>query len=62
MASKLKLWAKYILLRSIPTIVDRGDPKDAILAVVDAFEEDETPLEHEIQAKIAGRVCKKNGD
>ena len=47
------------LLRSIPTIVDRGDPKDAILAVVDAFEEDETPLEHEIQAKIAGRVCKR---
>lgn len=47
------------LLRSIPTIVERGDPKDAILAVVDAFEEDETPLEHEIQAKIAGRVCKR---
>lgn len=46
------------LIRSIPTIVDRGDPKDAILAVVDAFEEDETPLENEAQAKVAARVCK----
>ncbi|HBO34726.1 MAG TPA: DNA mismatch repair endonuclease MutL [Anaerolineaceae bacterium] len=46
------------LIRSIPMIVDRGDPKDAILAVVDAFEEDETPLENEAQAKIAARVCK----
>ena len=46
------------LIRSIPMIVDRGDPKDAILAVVNAFEEDETPLEHEAQARIAARVCK----
>ncbi len=46
------------LIRSIPTIVDRGDPKDAILAVVDAFEEDETPLENEAQARVAARVCK----
>jgi DNA mismatch repair protein MutL len=28
------------------------------LAVVDAFEEDETPLENEAQAKVAARVCK----
>ncbi|MFA5611739.1 MAG: DNA mismatch repair endonuclease MutL [Anaerolineaceae bacterium] len=47
------------LIRSIPTIVERGDPKDAILAVVDAFEEDETPLENEVRAKIAARVCKR---
>ncbi len=46
------------LIRSIPMIVDRGDPKDAILAVVDAFEEDETPLENEAQARVAARVCK----
>ncbi|MDD2522127.1 MAG: DNA mismatch repair endonuclease MutL [Anaerolineaceae bacterium] len=46
------------LIRAIPTIVDRGDPKDAILSVVDAFEEDETPLENEAQALIAARVCK----
>lgn len=47
------------LIRSIPTIVERGDPKDAILAVVDAFEEDETPLENEVRARIAARVCKR---
>ena len=46
------------LIRAIPTIVDRGDPKEAILSVVDAFEEDETPLEHEAQARVAARVCK----
>lgn len=47
------------LLRAIPTIIDRGDPKDAIIAVVDSFEEDETPLENEIQARVAARVCKR---
>ena len=46
------------LLRAIPAIVDQGDPKDAILAVVDEFEEDETPLQNEAQARIAARVCK----
>ena len=47
------------LIRSIPTIIDRGDPRDAIHAVVEAFEEDETPLLNEAQARIAGRVCKR---
>ncbi len=47
------------LLRSIPMIVDRGDPRDAIHAVVEAFEEDETPLLHEAQSRIAARVCKR---
>ncbi len=46
------------LIRSIPTIVERGDPKDAILSVVNAFDEDETPLENELQARVAARVCK----
>ncbi len=46
------------LIRAIPTIVDRGDPKEAILSIVNSFEEDETPLENEAQARIAARVCK----
>lgn len=47
------------LLRAIPTIIDRGDPREAILSVVEAFEEDETPLLSETQARVAARVCKR---
>jgi len=47
------------LLRAIPTIIDRGDPKEAILSVVEAFEEDETPLLSETQTRVAARVCKR---
>jgi DNA mismatch repair protein MutL len=47
------------LIRSIPSILDRGDPREAIHAVVEAFEEDETPLLNEAQARIAARVCKR---
>jgi len=47
------------LIRSIPTIIDRGDPREAIHSVVEAFEEDETPLLTEAQARIAARVCKR---
>ena len=51
--------ANTYLLRSIPMIIDRGDPREAIHAVVEAFEEDETPLLHEAQSRIAARVCKR---
>jgi len=51
--------ANTFLLRSIPMIIDRGDPREAIHAVVEAFEEDETPLLHEAQSRIAARVCKR---
>ena len=47
------------LIRSIPSILDRGDPREAIHAVVEAFEEDETPLLNEAQSRIAARVCKR---
>ncbi len=47
------------LIRSIPSILDRGDPREAVHAVVEAFEEDETPLLNEAQARIAARVCKR---
>ena len=51
--------ANTFLIRAIPTIIDRGDPREAILSVVEAFEEDETPLLNEAQARIAARVCKR---
>lgn len=46
-------------LRAIPAISMKSNPAEAILAVVSAFEEDETPLQAEIEARIAARVCKR---
>jgi DNA mismatch repair protein MutL len=36
-----------------------GDPKAVLQALVEDFEEDEEPLAAEIEARIAGRVCKR---
>lgn len=46
-------------LRASPAILMKSNPAQAILAVVSAFEEDETPLQAEIEARIAARVCKR---
>ena len=46
-------------LRAIPSILAGGDPANAVYAVVNAFEEDETPLLAEIEALVAARVCKR---
>jgi DNA mismatch repair protein MutL len=47
------------VIRSVPIVVDRTDPRLAIEAVVNAFEEDETPLMAEVEARVAARVCKR---
>lgn len=47
------------VIRSIPIVVDRSDPCAAIEAVVNAFEEDESPLMAEVEARVAARVCKR---
>ena len=47
------------IIRAIPALFRQGDPKAAVLSVIEEFEEDETPLEAEIEARIAGRVCKR---
>ena len=47
------------IIRAIPALFCQGDPKAAVLSVIQEFEEDETPLEAEIEARIAGRVCKR---
>jgi DNA mismatch repair protein MutL len=36
-----------------------GDPASALRALVEDFEEDESPLQAEVEARIAGRVCKR---
>jgi len=47
------------VIRSVPIVVDRSDPRLAVEAVVTAFEEDETPLLAEVEARVAARVCKR---
>ena len=46
-------------VRAMPTLFANSDPAAALRALVEDFEEDETPLQNEIEAKIAGRVCKR---
>ncbi len=46
-------------VRAMPTLFARSDPAAALRALVEDFEEDEAPLQNEIEAKIAGRVCKR---
>ncbi|MBL8099334.1 MAG: DNA mismatch repair endonuclease MutL [Anaerolineales bacterium] len=46
-------------VRAMPVLFSGGDPALALKALVEDFEEDESPLQTEIEAKIAGRVCKR---
>jgi DNA mismatch repair protein MutL len=46
-------------VRAIPSLFTNSDPSAALRALVEDFEEDETPLQNELEAKIAGRVCKR---
>lgn len=51
--------ANAFVIRSVPIVVERTDPRLAVEAVVNAFEEDETPLMAEVEARVAARVCKR---
>ncbi len=47
------------LVRAIPVVLTGLDPRAALRVLVEDFEEDETPLQTEIEAKIIARVCKR---
>ncbi|MCB9136370.1 MAG: DNA mismatch repair endonuclease MutL [Anaerolineales bacterium] len=47
------------LVRAIPVVLSGLDPRAALRVLVEDFEEDETPLQSEIEAKIIARVCKR---
>ena len=51
--------ANTFQIRSMPNLFSGGDPASALRALVEDFEEDETPLQNEIEAKLAARVCKR---
>ncbi len=46
-------------VRAMPVLFSGSDPAAALRALVEDFEEDESPLQNEIEAKVAGRVCKR---
>jgi len=46
-------------VRAIPALFMGSDPSVALHALVEDFEEDESPLQNEIEAKLAARVCKR---
>jgi DNA mismatch repair protein MutL len=46
-------------VRAVPAILAGVDPAAAVRVLVEDFEEDESPLQAEIEAKIIARVCKR---
>ena len=46
-------------VRAMPALFAGGDPASALRALVEDFEEDESPLQTEVEAKLAARVCKR---
>lgn len=47
------------LVRSLPQLLSGLDPVAALQVLVDDFEEDESPLKGQVEAKIIARVCKR---
>ncbi|MBP7693880.1 MAG: DNA mismatch repair endonuclease MutL [Anaerolineales bacterium] len=47
------------LVRSLPTVLGKVDPAKAVRVLVEEFEEDETPLAAEVEARLIARVCKR---
>jgi DNA mismatch repair protein MutL len=47
------------LVRAIPNLLSGMDPSAALAVIVEDFEEDETPLLAENEARIIARVCKR---
>lgn len=48
-----------IRVNAFPSIFNDSDPTNAILSLVDEFEEDETPFQNKLESKIAARICKR---
>lgn len=46
-------------VRAVPHLVQTADPVQAVRAVVEEFEEDETPLAREKERRLIARICKR---
>lgn len=47
------------IVRAVPAILAGIDPLTALRSLVEDFEEDETPLQKEVEARLIARVCKR---
>ena len=47
------------LVRSLPALLAGMDPAAALAVLIEDFEEDETPLQAETEARLIARVCKR---
>ena len=47
------------LVRALPALLVGSDPAAALRVLVENFEEDETPLQAEQEARLIARVCKR---
>jgi DNA mismatch repair protein MutL len=57
---KVELFGKgSFLVRSIPSLLVGMDPAAALAVIIEDFEEDETPLQAETEARLIARVCKR---
>jgi DNA mismatch repair protein MutL len=48
------------LVRSVPALLAGSDPAAALRSLVENFEEDETPLQGQIEARVVARICKRS--
>jgi DNA mismatch repair protein MutL len=46
-------------VRALPALLSRLDPAAALQVICEDFEEDETPLQAEVEARLAARICKR---
>lgn len=47
------------LVRAIPAFLSGSDPVVALRSLIEGFEEDESPLEKEVEARLIARICKR---
>lgn len=47
------------LVRAVPTLLAGVDPAAALRVLLEDFEEDETPLQAEVEARLIARICKR---
>ncbi|MFC2042858.1 DNA mismatch repair endonuclease MutL [Chloroflexota bacterium] len=47
------------LVRAVPAILENHDPAASLRLLVEDFEEDETPLQAELEERIIARICKR---
>jgi len=48
------------LVRAVPEALSQSDPSAALRVLVENFEEDETPLQQQVEARLIARICKRS--